>query len=224
MSSQASTPLTFDLDQELFAKLKHLQKQSGVRSLSEVVRYAVSQMKVSELEFGHHDHRQVSVRLPEALRQRLTRTSRQKKVSVGELLRAVLASLPEQLAVYEPGKVMPKKKATKKKVAAKTPAKKAVKKKVASKAPAKKAVKKKVAAKTVKKAPKKAAKKAVKKKVAKKAVKKTVAKKAAKKATKKAVAKKAVKKAAAKKVAKAPAKKAVKKAVKKKAAKTKAKK
>ncbi|TVP81098.1 MAG: ribbon-helix-helix protein, CopG family, partial [Puniceicoccaceae bacterium] len=136
MSNQATTPLTFDLEQDLLAKLKHLQKQTGARSLSEIVRYAVNQMKVSELSLASMEHRQISVRLSSELRRRLTRASQQKKVSVGELLRAVLASLPDQLPGYEPEAIMPKKKATKKKVAAK--------KKVVAKAPAKKAVQKKV--------------------------------------------------------------------------------
>ena len=194
MSNKKSTPLSFDLQQDLFAKLKEIQRQAGARTISEVVRYAVSHLDASKLKLSNTSHRQISVRLSDKLRQRLVKLSKQQKVSVGELLRAALDSLPEQLPGFNPETIMPKKKATKKKVAAK--------KKVVRKAPAsKKAVKKKVA----KKAPKK---KVAKKAVKKKAVKKVAKKKVAKKAPKKKVAKKAPKKKAAKKkVAKRKAKK-----------------
>ena len=204
MSSETTSPLTFDLQQELLDKLKQLQKKVGARSLSEVVRYAVSVFDSSDVNLKISSHRQISVRLSSELRQRLTRLSKQKKVSVGELLRAALESLPAELSDFNPQQTMPKKKTTTKKAT----------KKIAKKAPAKKAVKKKVA-------PKKATKKTVAKKAApkKKAVKK-VAKKAVKKAApkKKAVKKKAVKKAAPKKAVKkaAPKKKAAKKKAKKK--------
>ena len=197
MSNKKSTPLSFDLQQDLFGKLKEIQRQTGARSISEVVRYAVSHLDASELVLSKTSHRQISVRLSDELRQRLAKLSKQQKVSVGELLRAALDSLPDQLPGFNPETIMPKKKATKKKVVRKAPAKK-------------KAVKKKAVKKTVKKAVKKVAKKKVAKKaVKKKAVKKkAVKKKVAKKAPKKKVAKKAPKKKAAKKkVAKRKAKK-----------------
>jgi len=151
MSNKSTSPLTFDLQQDLLGKLKEIQRQTGARSLSEVVRYAVSHMNAAKLKLGNAEHRQISVRLSPELRQRLIKLSKQKKVSVGELLRSALDCLPDQLPGFSPETIMPKKKATKKKVAAK---------KVAPKAPAKKkAVTKKVAAKPVKKAAKKAAKK-----------------------------------------------------------------
>ncbi len=188
MSSETSSPLTFDLQQDLLDKLKRLQKKVGARSLSEVVRHAVSVFDSSDLDLKTSSHRQISVRLSSELRQRLVRLSKQKKVSVGELLRAALDSLPAELSDFNLKQTMPKKKTTTKKAA----------KKVVKKAPAKKAVKKKVA-------PKKAAKKTVAKKAApkKKAVKKAAPKKAApkKKAVKKAAPKKAVKKKTVKKKA-----------------------
>ena len=196
MSNKKSTPLSFDLQQDLFGKLKEIQRQTGARSVSEVVRYAVTHLDASELKLSNTSHRQISVRLSDKLRQRLVKLSKQQKVSVGELLRAALESLPDQLPGFNPETIMPKKKATKKKVVRKAPAKK-------------KAVKKKAVKKTVKKAVKKVAKKKVAKKaVKKKAVKKVAKKKVAKKAPKKKVAKKAPKKKAAKKkVAKRKAKK-----------------
>ena len=174
MSSGTTSPLTFDLQQELLDKLKQLQKKVGARSLSEVVRYAVSVFDSSDINLKISPHRQISVRLSSELRQRLTRLSKQKKVSVGELLRAALESLPAELSDFNPQQTMPKKKTTTKKatkkIAKKAPAKKAVKKKAVKKAAPKKAVKKK----TVKKA---APKKAVKKKTVKKAAPKKAVKK-----------------------------------------------
>ncbi|MDP4643344.1 MAG: ribbon-helix-helix protein, CopG family, partial [Opitutales bacterium] len=182
MSSETTSALTFDLQQDLLDKLKQLQRQSGARSISEVIRYAVSVFDSSELGKNSSSHRQISVRLSNELRQRLIKLSKQKKVSVGGILRAALDSLPAKLSDVHPELIMPKKKATKKKAA----------KKVVVKAPAEKAVKKSVAKKPAKKAVKKAVKKAApKKKAAKKAVKKAAPKKkAAKKAVKKAAPKK----------------------------------
>ena len=54
MSSKKSTPLSFDLQQDLFGKLKQIQRQTGARSISEVVRYAVSQIDASELKRQMH--------------------------------------------------------------------------------------------------------------------------------------------------------------------------
>ena len=194
MSSETTSPLTFDLQQELLDKLKQLQKKVGARSLSEIVRYAVSIFDSSDIDLKASVHRQISVRLSSELRQRLTRLSQQKQVSVGELLRAALESLPAELSDFNPKQTMPKKKITTKKAT----------KKIAKKAPAKKAVNKKVA-------PKKATKKTVAKKAApkKKAVKKAVKKAAPKKAVKKAAPKKVAKKVAPKKVAKKAAPKKV---------------
>ena len=129
MSSKTSTPLTFNLQQDLFGKLKDIQRRTRARSISEVVRYAVSCLDASDLKLSKTFHRQISVRLSDELRRRLVKLSKQQKVSVGELLRAALDSLPDQLPSFNPETIMPKKKATKKKVAAK--------KKVVRKAPAK---------------------------------------------------------------------------------------
>lgn len=216
MTQVATSPLTFDLHLDLLIKLQELQRQSGVRSISEIIREALAVFNPGKLSEKSKKHRQISVRLPNELRRHLGQLSRKHKLSAGEILREALLEISKADSSFNPKtKTMPKKKVTKKKAAVKAvrkaPAKKKAVKKAVKKAPAKKAAKKAVK----KKAPakKKAVKKAVKKKAPakKKAVKKAVKKKApAKKAAKKAV-KKAVKK-------KAPAKKkAVKKAAKKKA-------
>ena len=175
MSLEASTPLTFDLQQKLLFKLEKIQRRVGARSISELIRFAISVYDAKEFENHHVAHRQISVRLSPELRKRLKALSKKNKVSAGVILRAALSALPLNPSTYKTETIMPKKKVTKKvakKVTKKAPAKKVVKK-VAKKAPAKKKVAKKAPAK------KKVAKKApAKKKVAKNApAKKKVAKK-----------------------------------------------
>lgn len=196
-----SSPLTFDLGPDLQAKLEAYQSVLGRRSTSSIIRFAIKHFPFERFCNEEQPRKQISVRLPLELKEKLIHYSELKSVSVGELLRAALGSLPEKPNQDLINQILNTTMATKKN---KT---KAVKKSVAKK---KAAPKKKVAA---KKAVKKAApkKKAAAKKAAKKAApKKKAAKKAAKKAVKKAAKKAAPKKAAPKK--KAAKKKAAKKA------------
>lgn len=157
-----ASPLTFDLPVSLISKIMTAQSKLGLASTSEVVRLALANFDFDRYESSRAEHRQISVRLPGNMKTLLSRSSRKKKVSVGELLRAAL----DDLSVVTPAKpkVAKGKKKVAKPVAAK-PAKKAATKKaavktaVAKKAPTKKAAKPvtKVPAK-VAKAPKKVAK------------------------------------------------------------------
>ncbi|MCH6255944.1 CopG family transcriptional regulator [Puniceicoccaceae bacterium K14] len=206
--SAESSPLTFDLKADLISVLDKYQTKLGGVSKSEIIRHAISQFDYATFKPVVEPHRQISVRLPLKQKNSLVKLAKGKKVSIGELLRAALESLPGNPASSGIEKPAPKKPAPKK--AAKKVVKKAAKK-AAKKPAAKKAAKK--------AAPKKAVKKAAPKKVVKKAAPKKVVKKAAKKAApKKAAPKKAApKKAAPKKAApKKVAKKAVKKTAKKK--------
>lgn len=210
-----SSPLTFDLRRDLLDKIEDYQRKSGVRSKSEVIRDAIQSYNYAGYQRRAQPHRQISVRLPVDQKRELLKLARQKKVSLGELLRAALESLPETpvRAAGEnnknPGNTVTKAKAKK------PAAKKAAPRKAAKPAGKKPAAKKAGSTSVAKKAPAKkagAAKAGAKKPAAKKApATKAAAKKApAKKApAKKAPARKAVaKKAAAPKAtAKAPAKK-----------------
>ncbi|MEZ5277369.1 MAG: hypothetical protein R3F07_13385 [Opitutaceae bacterium] len=159
-----SSPLTFDLKADLLSKLETIRKKLGAGSKSEVIRKAIAVFDYSSYQSSAQEHRQISVRLPMKQKASLLKIARQKKVSVGELLRAALESLPANIAGIEKQtqvkQVEPMKKAAKK-APAKKAAKKAPAKKAAKKAPAKKAAAKKAPA-------KKAAKKAPAKKAAKK--------------------------------------------------------
>lgn len=192
-------PLSFEVDEATFDRLKKLASRAGQVSLSALVEYALEQYDYSSLSPRDNTRKQVSVRLPEELRDRLEKNSEKENVSMAHLIRLALESLTETSLS---GKSLTQLKED-------MAAKKVVKKKVAKKA-AKKVAAKKVAKKVAKKA---TAKKAAKKAPAKKAAKKATAKKAAaKKTAGPRVAKKAAKKVAAKKAAKKGARKAARKA------------
>ena len=127
--SRESSPLTFDLKDELLAKLESLQQKVGAPSKSEVIRHAISVFDYSSYQPAEKGHRQISVRLPLKQKATLLKLARQKKVSVGELLRVALEGLPASPAGVgtktKTAIAEPMKKATKK---AAKPAKKAAKK------------------------------------------------------------------------------------------------
>jgi len=224
--SNATTPLSFEIDIEIAKGLESLKRKVGGASFSKLIDYALesySYDKVSRSSGG--ERRQLSVRLSDDKRKALEKISKSEKVSMAYLIRLALEALLEdskkKTKLTQIEKAMPKKKSAAKKTAKKAPrkrvAKKAAKKatkKVASKKTAKKTVKKK----TAKKAAKKVSKKKAAKKTTKKAARKSTAKKAAKKAPKKKTAKKAVKKASKKAAKKKTAKKATRKRASKKAA------
>lgn len=88
-----ASPLTFDLPVSLIAKITSAQAKMGLASTSEVVRLALAKFNFDRYESTREEHRQISVRLPGDMKTVLTRTSKKKKVSVGELLRAALDDL-----------------------------------------------------------------------------------------------------------------------------------
>lgn len=137
-------PLTFDVGIDLLKRLQAIQSKIGAASLSAVVRYAIEHFNFNQFEGANKAHKQLSVRLPSDMKKRLLRLSRDKHVSIGELLRATLEALPGAPKITQTSQPMTVKKTTKKKVT-KT-VKKTAKKKVAKKA-TKKVAKKKTAAK-----------------------------------------------------------------------------
>lgn len=153
-NSQKSAPITFEIQEQLFSKLKSYQKVTNANSVSEVIREALNAFNFTAYKHIPIKQKQISVRLPENLKSRLILFSTKKHVSIGELLRVAIESLCLHLPKPQTKKVM-----------AISTIKKVVKK-------------------AAKKAAKKTVKKAAAKKTVKKAAKKTVAKKtAAKKAT-----------------------------------------
>ncbi len=168
----SNRPLTFDVSFSLYQSLQKLQQSLGENSISAVIRQAIKDFNFKKFEGQANPHKQLSVRLPENLKLQLVKHSQDKKVSMGELLRATLEALQDANRLNQ---TRSKPMATTK--PSTTTAKKAVKKAVTK---AVKAVKK-----VVKKATKPTVKKAAKKAVVKKA---TTTKKAV--PAKKALAKK----------------------------------
>src|SRR5690606_9046415 len=121
-SPSPASPLTFDLPVSLIEKITSAQAKLGLASTSEVVRLALANFNFDRFESTREEHRQISVRLPGDMKTVLTRSSKKKKVSVGELLRAAL----DELSVAKPAK--PKVAQGKKKPAAKAAKKPAAKK------------------------------------------------------------------------------------------------
>lgn len=199
-SKKRNSPITFEVEEGLLSKLKRLQEQTKTKSLSAVIRYAIGTYKFQAFKNTVIVNKQISIRLPQSLKDDLADYSTQKRVSIGELLRAAIDSLCLQSPNNQITKAMIMATTTPKRTAARKPVtKKVAVKKVAKKTTAKKpAAKKPVARKAVAKKP------AAKKTVAKKAA---VRKPAAKKTVKKAVAKKttARKPAARKPAARKPA-------------------
>lgn len=97
-SKSASTPapLTFDLPASLIDKIQSSVRSNGTgpKSVSEVVRLAVTEFDFDGYNPDREPHRQISVRLPGDLRVLLNRTARRKRASLGELVRAALEALP----------------------------------------------------------------------------------------------------------------------------------
>lgn len=128
--SRPASPLTFDLPVSLIEKITTAQTKLGLASTSEVVRLALAKFNFDRFESSREEHRQISVRLPADMKTLLSRQSRKKKVSVGELLRASLDELSTAKPVAKPKVAKGKKKVkpAAKKAVAKKPAKKVVKK------------------------------------------------------------------------------------------------
>jgi len=100
-------PLTFDLPLSLIEKIEAQRKKLGLASTSEVVRHAISLFDIELFEANADEHRQISVRLPAKTKASLVKAAKKKQVSVGELLRVAIESLPAKAGVIAP---TPKKK------------------------------------------------------------------------------------------------------------------
>lgn len=121
-SQTVSTPLTFDLPGALVAKIRRCRRELGQASVSEVVRQAVARFDCAAWQPAADTHRQISVRLPAALKAELARQAKSKQVSAGELIRAALTRFSAR-----PSEAAGKNKVTRntmKKKSAKKPAKK----------------------------------------------------------------------------------------------------
>ena len=90
----SSAPLTFDLPASLIERIEVCRRGNGFSSASEVVRTAIEEFDFATCRPDREPHRQISVRISPDQRAALKRYSRQKDVSVGELLRMAIEALP----------------------------------------------------------------------------------------------------------------------------------
>jgi Arc/MetJ-type ribon-helix-helix transcriptional regulator len=93
-----SAPLTFDLPASLIERIEVCRRGNGFASASEVVRSAIAEFDFATCRPDREPHRQISVRISPDQRAALKRYSRQKDVSVGELLRMAIEALPARSA------------------------------------------------------------------------------------------------------------------------------
>ena len=103
-TSSNASPLTFDLPVSLIDKISSAQSKLGLASTSEVVRVAIAKFNFDKFEPDVEEHRQISVRLPADMKALLSKQSKKKKVSVGELLRVALEGLAVGKAAAPKGK------------------------------------------------------------------------------------------------------------------------
>jgi Arc/MetJ-type ribon-helix-helix transcriptional regulator len=98
-TNSTPAPLTFDLPVSLIAKIESHRKKLGLSSTSEVVRLAIGEFNFEKYESAESEHRQISVRLPAQTKATLMKAAKKKHVSVGELLRVAIETLPAKAAV-----------------------------------------------------------------------------------------------------------------------------
>ena len=93
-SAQERSPLTFDLKEELLAKIESARESLDMATNSEVIRYAIEEFDFASYSAPVKAHRQISVRLRMDSKQRLVKLAKKHDVSVGELLRTAIDALP----------------------------------------------------------------------------------------------------------------------------------
>ena len=92
-SRPAPAPLTFDLPEALFTKIASIRTKRSLKSVSEVVRFALAHFDFSSFQPETKAGRQISVRVSSEDRARLRRVARQKRTSLGEVLRQAIEAL-----------------------------------------------------------------------------------------------------------------------------------
>ncbi len=103
-ASQESSPLTFDLKEELLAKIEAARSSLDMATNSEVIRHAIETFDFASYSAPVKAHRQISVRLRMDSKQRLVKLARKHDVSVGELLRTAIDALPVGKKAAKKGK------------------------------------------------------------------------------------------------------------------------
>jgi len=94
-ASAVAPPVTFDLSEELLARLERNRVSAGLRTTSEMIRAVVDGFDFESCTLPVEGaRRQISVRLSSEQRAMLKRAAARKGRSIGELLRFAVEALP----------------------------------------------------------------------------------------------------------------------------------
>lgn len=108
MSNQSS-PLTFEIDPEIFADLESFRQETGTRSASVIIRKALEDFDLNSVQSDQNPAKQMSVRLPLTLCDELRRASKSNGVSIGKIAREALIEFFENNDPSESGPILERK-------------------------------------------------------------------------------------------------------------------
>ncbi len=84
------TPLTLELDLNLYEALQRLKKSGQYKSISEIIRKSIKSFDFDTVERCGPEKKQMSVRIPDKLKKPLQEVSDEAGVSIGNLIRRCL--------------------------------------------------------------------------------------------------------------------------------------
>lgn len=95
--SAEARPFAIQLEVEFLDRLSEPVRQGKAKSVSEIIRAALSRFDLSKVVVVHSPHVLISVRLPGPTREGLQAAAKAKHTSVGQLVRAAVESYLPQL-------------------------------------------------------------------------------------------------------------------------------
>lgn len=103
MPAQTSKPFPIQMEVEFLDRLSEPVREGKAKSVSDIIRAALTRYDFTDVLVMHPAQLQISVRLPIEIRRQLKKTARSKHTSVGHLVRAAVeAYLPELEALPAP--------------------------------------------------------------------------------------------------------------------------
>jgi len=106
MPAKAPKPFPIQMEVEFLDRLSEPVRDGKAKSVSDIIRHALTRYDFSDVLVMHPAQLQISVRLPVEIRRQLKKTARTKHTSVGHLVRAAVeAYLPELEALPAPADV-----------------------------------------------------------------------------------------------------------------------
>ncbi len=90
-----TSPLTFELESDVYAKLEQFRTETNTRSVSVIIRKALEDFDFDSVHPENNTARQMSVRLPKDLRDELKQASKSNGVSLGKIVREAILTFFE---------------------------------------------------------------------------------------------------------------------------------